>query len=426
MSREDVFARFALYGVLVCREHRCAVYGLDEHLKRHHRDTPISKRIELLALYKDFHRLPPAEVAQPAPYGFPIDALGPAQDAFLCRNSSSSNNGGGGSSNNRDSNGAVCDFISTSRAKMRQHVNQQHCVKLRRWSSPATVSYEEHAAQLWQPVKVQTFFRERRYVRYFLVQAEEKEDEEEQQQQGEQQQSDEQRLALLSSSLEALKRKDSEAINRMAEEASAKDRTGWFKRTRWDEHLQAYPDWKLLAYAIRPPGNDEPALKQVVLAVEEVVEEAVRGLGTLSIDTLRWLRSPKPNEADTRPLGRMQNKGSQQRAARLWARLLCYCVRLVAAEEEEEEKEEEEEQQQQKKPLLRTLEGIARLFPWHGRQKQAARRLWKIVAHKEGRGESANTAQEASKYVLRLSQELICQDVCHQPFKSGSSTSSQP
>jgi hypothetical protein len=105
---------------------------------------------------------------------------------------------------------------------------------------------------------VQTFFRERRYVRYFVVQAEEKEDEEMQEQQrGEQQESErqqgeqqelkrqgdyKQRLSLLPSSLEALKREDSEAIDRMAEEASAKDRTGWFKRTRWDEHLQAYPD----------------------------------------------------------------------------------------------------------------------------------------------------------------------------------------
>jgi TATA-binding protein-associated factor Taf7 len=93
---------------------------------------------------------------------------------------------------------------------------------------------------------VQTFFCKQRYVRYFVVQAKEEEDEEEQeqeQQQGKQQHSDEQqelerqgdykqRLALLSSSLEALKREDSEAINCIAEEASAKDRTGWFKRTR--------------------------------------------------------------------------------------------------------------------------------------------------------------------------------------------------
>jgi hypothetical protein len=233
-----------------------------------------------------------------------------------------------------------------------------------------------------------------------VVQAEEEEDEEmqeqQQQHQGEQQQGGQQesgrqgdfkqRLALLSSSLEALKREDSEAIDRMAEEASAKDRASWFKRTRWDEHLQAYPDQKLLSYAIRPPGDNEPELKQVVLVVEEVVEQAVRGLSTLSIDTLRWLRSVKLNEADTRSLGRMQSKASQQRAARLWARLLCYCVRLVTAEDKEEEGG-----QQQKRPPLRALVDIARLFPWHGRPKQAARRLWRIVSRK-GEGESADTA----------------------------------
>jgi hypothetical protein len=114
-----------------------------------------------------------------------------------------------------------------------------------------------------------------------------------------------------------LKRKDGKAINRIAKDALAKDRIGWFKRTRWDEHLQAYTDWKLLAYAIRLPGDDEPALRQVVLAVEEQVEQAVCGLGTLSVNTLRWLRSAKQNEPDVWPLSKMQNKGSQQRAARL-------------------------------------------------------------------------------------------------------------
>jgi hypothetical protein len=72
----------------------------------------------------------------------------------------------------------------------------------------------------------------------------------------------------------------------------------------------------------------------------------------------------------------------------------------------------------QKKLPLQTLVGIACLFPWHGTQKQAARRLWRIVSRKGG-GESADTAREVRKYVLRLSQELIYQDVCHQPFKSG-------
>jgi hypothetical protein len=130
------------------------------------------------------------------------------------------------------------------------------------------------------------------------------------------------------------------------------------------------------------------------------------------MDTLRWLRSARPNEADARPLSRMQNKESQQRAARLWARLLCYCLRLVAAED----KAEQQQQQKPKKPLLRALTGIAQLFPWHGRQKLTAQKLWCTVSR---RGEGADTAQEARKYVLRLSQALICQEVCHQPFKSG-------
>ena len=111
---------------------------------------------------------------------------------------------------------------------MRQHVNQQHQIKLTRWSSATAVSYEEHAAQLWRPVKVQTFFRERRYVRYFVVQEEKEQSElqgdkqhqqQSDEQQGDEQQGDEQqghkqqqsdeqqkRFALLSLSLEALKR----------------------------------------------------------------------------------------------------------------------------------------------------------------------------------------------------------------------------
>jgi hypothetical protein len=82
----------------------------------------------------------------------------------------------------------------------------------------------------------------------------------------------------------------------------------------------------------------------------------------LSTDTLRWLQSAKLNEPDVRPLGRMQNKGSQQRAARLWARLVCYCVRLVAAEDEEEDKQQQQ-QRQQKEPPSQALKDIAHLFP---------------------------------------------------------------
>jgi hypothetical protein len=301
-----MFTYLPAYRVLICVEHQHAVYGLDEHLKRHH-GLLTARRKELLAAYAGLAIDAPTQLSLPAPNSAAIAELGQAQDAFLCCQKQAQG------AEEVQPQHSTCSYITINQQEMRKHTNQHHSVKLTRWSSPATASYKEHAAQLWQPVKVQTFFRERRYIRYFVVQAEDEEAQEEQQQaeqqQGGQQQAKQQqeserqgdykqRLALLSSSLEALKHKDNEAINCIAEETSAKDRTGWFKRTQWDEHLQAYPDWKLLAYAIRPPGDDELALKQVMLAVEEVVEQAVCGLSTLSTDTLRWLKSAKPNEAD--------------------------------------------------------------------------------------------------------------------------------
>jgi hypothetical protein len=73
-------------------------------------------------------------------------------------------------------------------------------------------------------------------------------------------------------------------------------------------------------------------------------------------------------------------------------------VCLVAAEDEDEdddddEEEEEHQHQHQKKSPLQVLVGTACLFPWHGRQKAAARKLWRIVSRKGG--ESAETARGA-------------------------------
>ena len=155
---------------------------------------------------------------------------------------------------------------------------------------------------------MQTFFRKRRYVRYFTVQEQQYEQQPKQSQPrtAEQQEADDckQRLVALSHAWDAIARRDSDAIEQIAEETSAKDRTGWFKRTRWDEHLQAYLDWRLLSYAVRLPASDEPALQRVVQLVEELVEQAVQGLSTLSLETLRWLRSLHAREIDVRLFSR--------------------------------------------------------------------------------------------------------------------------
>ncbi|KAF2023640.1 hypothetical protein EK21DRAFT_94753 [Setomelanomma holmii] len=98
-----------------------------------------------------FELLLPAEVGQPLPYSRAIDELGPAQDAFLCcctGSSSSSTSTSSTSSISSSGDSAVCGYISTSRVKMQQHVNQQRHIKLTRWSSSAAALYKEHAAQL--------------------------------------------------------------------------------------------------------------------------------------------------------------------------------------------------------------------------------------------------------------------------------------
>jgi hypothetical protein len=56
---------------------------------------------------------------------------------------------------------------------MRKHVNQQYYIKRSRWPrTPAlsTALSTNTTTQLWKLVQVQTFFYEKRYRRYFLVQ----------------------------------------------------------------------------------------------------------------------------------------------------------------------------------------------------------------------------------------------------------------
>ena len=75
-------------------------------------------------------------------------------------------------------------------------------------------------------------------------------------------------------------------------------------------------------------------------------------------------------------------------------------------------------EEQQEAPQAR-LASIARLFPWHGRQKLAAERLWHTASRPpfySRDDEAAARDQRMRKYVLRLSQALICQEIYHQPF----------
>jgi hypothetical protein len=75
-----MFTYLPAYRVLICVEHQHAVYGLDEHLKRHH-GLPAAKRRELRAAYAGLVIDAPTQVSLPAPNSAPIAQLGRAQDA---------------------------------------------------------------------------------------------------------------------------------------------------------------------------------------------------------------------------------------------------------------------------------------------------------------------------------------------------------
>jgi hypothetical protein len=96
------------YSVVICCDHRCAVYGLDEHLKRH-RKLSIHARRQLLAAYSDIYVLPPCQVPILEHNSAPLLELGKPEDALACcyQVATSSTNSSG-----------ACGYISTSRKHM--------------------------------------------------------------------------------------------------------------------------------------------------------------------------------------------------------------------------------------------------------------------------------------------------------------------
>jgi hypothetical protein len=79
------------------------------------------------------------QVPIPEDNSAPLLKLGKPVDTFACyyqlATSSTSSSG-------------ACTYISISRKQMQQHLNQQHSIKLTRWTSLSATSYSNHAAQL--------------------------------------------------------------------------------------------------------------------------------------------------------------------------------------------------------------------------------------------------------------------------------------
>ncbi|KAH5441620.1 hypothetical protein HBI60_255780 [Parastagonospora nodorum] len=296
------------FSTIICTQHG-GIRNWEAHLNRSHSVPP--KICNQVGREKGFLELPVLQITSPRDITYsthsrePIALLGDPIHAWQCKEQR-------------------CGYISTNQRTIAQHCNKEH-----QWrSSPAA---REH----WQGVKVQTLFRTSGYQRYFTVATPSS---------GtldpdytgtvENVSLNPETTTILAEYWNAQQQRLN-AYNIAEAIIPRTDRTGWFTRNGWQEHLGKH-NLKQLYWASRLPDRYDTLLQQAVRVVDLAMEQGVAGLSTLPLETCRWLRSPKKTEIETRPMGRLQNKASQQRYTGYLKRFTCYCLRVAQAICEEE------------------------------------------------------------------------------------------
>jgi superfamily II DNA helicase RecQ len=380
---EEKLCYLQQYHVLICTEHATGVQNLYTHLRDYHTVTSTEKS-RLVEKYRQYRIKRPADIELPPPLGPPICELGEPLDGFQCGKED-------------------CDYITINLDCLRIHCKEKH--KLR-WS--------KNRDGLFDQVKVQTFFRTAGLQRYFIVNALSSNAPVSLQQKEE--------VERLLGEWKTTKQGHEAEAQVMEAEAAKTDRTGWFKRTGWLEHL-AERNRVHLAHAIKLPRRDEPKLNRARLVVERLVERSVCGLSSLSRETRRWLKSAQQFEIDQRPLARLQNPESQARYAGYMVMFVCYFLRILAdeearavesSEESSEESSADSESEYSSNKRLRSpdvMKDARELFRWRGRQKELAQELWLALD-----GDDENAQMGA---LLKVLAAFIFEPVNSSVFESG-------
>jgi superfamily II DNA helicase RecQ len=292
---KDTICYLHEYRTLVCKQHATALQNLDAHLRQHH-SIRSQARKQIVESYCDYNWIrDPHEVTLPAPLGPPIAELGAPLDGFQCVEDD-------------------CGFLTINVDELRKHQKRAHNVVWSRKNSDRC-----------QNVKMQTFFQRKGLRRYFIVHVEENNEPSAPHEVADVVQA---QLARW----EETRKIEEEKMQVMDAEAAKTDKTGWFKRTGWLEHL-ANRNRKHLAHQMRLPDRSEVKLQRAGKLVELLIERSVKGLSTLARESRRWLRSAKMSEADVRPLARLQNPESQATYASYIVKFVCYFLRVLADEE---------------------------------------------------------------------------------------------
>ena len=132
----DILCFLADFRVLVCKQHCSGVVNLDKHLLERHA-TPANVRKEILQRFARCERLDPKDVELPEQPAQPIKELGAPLDRLCCK---------------------TCSFLTVDKSVLRKHLKKNH-----------QQAWKGEKSELFDSVKVQTFFRGGGLQKYFVV-----------------------------------------------------------------------------------------------------------------------------------------------------------------------------------------------------------------------------------------------------------------
>ena len=143
----------------------------------------------------------------------------------------------------------------------------------------------------------------------------------------------------------------------LADTIQKHEMTNWLNYTGWPA-LFRNKDIKKIAHTSWIPGHNETELKRICKLIDNLFDRYINGLRILPREIRRWLRSVKKSNPDSRPLGPLQNKTSQDWYVSYWKWFICYCLRLVEKGEQEV---------------------MAHSIRFQGDQRQQLEALWEMV-----------------------------------------------
>lgn len=132
----DVFCFLEDFKVFVCKQHHTAVMNLDRHMLQYHK-VPASVRRQVVDCFRRLEPVDPSKIKLPKEPTQAIEQLGKPLAGLECR---------------------ACGYITVSKDQIRMHCNRDH-----------QLAWLGDKSQLYNSVKVQSFFRTGGLQKYFIV-----------------------------------------------------------------------------------------------------------------------------------------------------------------------------------------------------------------------------------------------------------------